>query len=82
MSPSGTFAMDVAISSRKIWSSVFAFLFSSPSVNTLSALDKTSYCVTLLHLGHFREFLDVEAVRVLISIKSEPELLRFKLLVD
>ena len=82
MSPSGTFAIDVAISSRKIWSSVLAFSFSSPSVNTLSALDKTSCCLTLLLLGHFREFLGVEAVKVLIPIKSEPELLRFKLLVD
>ena len=79
MSPSETFTIDDAISSPKIWSSVLTFSFSSPSNNTLSALDKTSCCVTLLLLGRFREFLGVEA---LISIKPEPELLRFKLLVD
>ena len=83
MSPSGTFATDDTISSPKIWSSVLAFYFSSPSDNTLSALDKASCCVTLLLLGRFREFLDVEAfLDVLASIKPEPELLRFKLLVD
>ena len=82
MSPSGTLAIDDAISSPKIWSSMLAFSFSSPSDNTLNALDQTSCCVTLLLLGRFREFLGEEAVSVLISIKPEPELLRFKLLVD
>ena len=83
MSPSGIFAIDDAISFQNIWSSVLAFSFSAPSDNTIhNVLDKNSCWVTLLLLGRFGEFLGVEAVTVLISIKPEPQLLRFKLLVD
>ena len=83
MSPSRTFPIDDVISSPKIWPSVLAFFFSSPSDNTLSALDKTPCCcVILLLLRRFREFLGVEAVTVLISIKPDPELLKYKLPVN
>ena len=80
MSPE-TFAIVDAISSLKSGHPFWLYL-SLLSDNKLNALDKISCCVTLFLLGQFWEFLGVDAVTVLIQKKTEPMLLRFKLLVD